>query len=121
MRKRLRGRAVEFEAVLDLVVADRSCSHILDLERNSNRSFRRVKAVTQTATVVSAFQQVRVFGMLFNIALYERAFPDHLQSIGPHLVERALHQPGADALASALRRHVAMDEGDNAVRYLVIG
>src|SRR5258708_23809643 len=59
--------------------------------------------------------------MLFNIGLYERAFRDHLQSIGPHLVERSFDQPGADALAAELRRHFGMDEGDDAVRCLVIG
>src|SRR6476660_9257782 len=59
--------------------------------------------------------------MLFNVGLYERAFRNHLQSIGPHLVERPLDQPGADALATELRRHFGMDEGDDAVRYLVIG
>src|SRR6476659_4689206 len=59
--------------------------------------------------------------MLFNVGLYERAFRNHLQSIGPHLVERPLDQPGADALATELRRHFGMDEGDDAVRYLVMG
>src|SRR6266481_2828197 len=59
--------------------------------------------------------------MLFDVGLYERALRDHLQSIGPHLVERSLDQPGADAFAAELWRHFGMDECDDAVGYLVIG
>src|SRR6266516_4916242 len=59
--------------------------------------------------------------MLFNVGLYELAVGDHLQSIGAHLVERALDQPGADAFAAKLWRHFGMDECDDAVGYLVIG
>src|SRR5258705_12050790 len=59
--------------------------------------------------------------MLFDVGLYERALRDYLQSIGPHLVERTLDQPGADALAAERWRHFGMDECDDAVRYLVMG
>ena len=59
--------------------------------------------------------------MLFDVGLYERALGDHLQSIGPHLVERTLDQPGADAFAAKLWRHFGMDERDDAVFCLVIG
>ena len=69
----------------------------------------------------SGFQQVRIFGMFFDVALHELAFRDHLQSIGPHLVERTPDQPGADAFAAKLWRHFGMDECDDAVGYLVIG
>src|SRR6266852_1261404 len=76
---------------------------------------------TGAARAVSGFQQVRILGMLFNVGLYERALRDDLQSIGPHLVERTLDQPGADAFAAELWRHFGMDECDDAVGYLVIG
>ena len=59
--------------------------------------------------------------MLFDVGPYERALRDHLQSIGPHLVERTLDQPGADAFAAELWRHFGMDKCDDAVGDLVIG
>src|SRR6266446_7740054 len=123
IRKRYRALDIEFEAVLGSVVTNRCCSHILDLARipisHLGASTRRCKPVRSRAA--SGFQQVRVLGMLFNVGLYERALRDHLQSIGPHLVERTLDQPGADAFAAELWRHFGMDECDDAVRYLVIG
>ena len=44
-----------------------------------------------------------------------------MQPFGPHLVERALDQPGADALAAELGRHLGVLEGDDTARSLVIG
>src|SRR5258708_26818899 len=89
--------------------------------------------------------------MLAQVIHHEAAAGNHLQSIGADQLQRALHQfrgdaaaaqrsrrlgmgddDGAqtiirkrhralDALAAELRRHFGMDEGDDAVRYLVIG
>src|SRR4051794_1455879 len=59
--------------------------------------------------------------MLADVALYELAFRDHLQTIGAHLVECALYQLRADALAAQFRRHLGMDGSDDASGELVIG
>lgn len=59
--------------------------------------------------------------MLVDIGFDERTLRDHLQPLGPHMVERALSQLRSDALAAKFRRHFGMDEGDDAVGDLVIG
>jgi tetratricopeptide (TPR) repeat protein len=66
-------------------------------------------------------QEIRIIRVLVDPAFDERALRDHLHAVGAHLVERALDQPGADALAAEFRRHLGMDEGDDAVSDLVIG
>jgi hypothetical protein len=38
--------------------------------------------------------------MLVDPGFDERALHDHLEAFGPHLIQRALDQPGADALAA---------------------
>src|ERR1700738_2632244 len=66
-------------------------------------------------------QQILITGVLLDKGLHERALRDHLQAVGPYLVERAPDQSRGDALAAELRRHLGVDEGDDATRYRVIG
>ncbi len=68
---------------------------------------------------LSSFHQIPVFRVLADPGFDERALRDHLQALGPHLVERALNQPRADALAVEFRRHLGVDEGDDIAIHLV--
>src|SRR5436190_6333733 len=58
--------------------------------------------------------------MLADIALHELAVCDHLQAVGPYLVEGALDQFRADALAAQFRRHLGMIESNDTVGDFVI-
>src|ERR1700744_327617 len=58
---------------------------------------------------------------LLNKRPNERTLRDHLESIGPHLVERAPDQFRADALATEFGRHFGMDEGNDVAVDLVVG
>ena len=66
-------------------------------------------------------QQIGIVRVLADPALHERALRDHLQAIGPHLVERALDQFRADALAAEFGGNLGMNEGDDAAVELVMG
>src|SRR5438552_3824217 len=76
---------------------------------------------SSTRRCVYSRHEIRKLRMLAQVIRHEAAAGDHLQSIGPHLVERALDQPGAHAFAAELWRHFGMHECDDAVGYLVIG
>jgi hypothetical protein len=67
------------------------------------------------------FQQVGVISVLLDIGFDERALRDDLQTVGTHLVERALDQFRGDTLAPSSGGIFGMDEGDDVVGDLVVG
>src|SRR3954449_8215435 len=77
-------------------------------------------AATLRCKAELVFQQIRVFRMLGNIALHELAVRDHLQVVGPYLVERALDQFRADALAAQFGRHLGVIESNDPVGDFVV-
>ena len=70
---------------------------------------------------ILGLQQVGIIRVLVDPGFDERALRDHLESIGPHLIQRAPDQRGADALAAEFRRHLGMDERDDAAGDFIIG
>src|SRR6516164_4847627 len=69
----------------------------------------------------SCSQEIRIVRVLADPGLHEWALSDDLQPLRTNLVERALHESGADALAAELRRHLGMHEGNHAAVPLVVG
>ena len=66
-------------------------------------------------------QQVGIIRVLADPALHERALRDHLQAIGPHLVEGGLDQFRADAFAAEFGGNLGMNEGDDTAVEFVMG
>ena len=80
----------------------------------------RRDAVTAVVAGGLSLQQIGIIRVFADPALHERTLRDHLQTIGPDLVQRALDQFRADALAAEFGGNLGMDEGDDAVGELVM-
>ena len=75
----------------------------------------------QAALEISSLQKSRIFGVLVDVTLHERALGDQLEAFTAHLVERALHQFRPDALAAEFGRNLGVNDGDDVTRNPVIG